>query len=267
MAQAYTVLARRGNLIPLTFTPREASPQPSSVVFTPEASSLIANILSDPDARSLEFGAGLQFPVETAVKTGTSSDYRDAWAIGFDYAHTVAVWMGNLNDIPMNGVTGSSGPATVLRSVFAQLNRSQDTRGLWLSPKLVAADICRRDGRPADGHCQSVPEWFVPGTVPEGPQVPRAPTVDYKVVEPTPGLQLARDPRIPKELQAFTMSVAPVPSLQAVTWYVDGEAASTTTAGKFSWPLARGTHEMYAVIRSSGSRDPHTTEKVRFYVR
>jgi penicillin-binding protein 1C len=205
--------------------------------------------------------------VETAVKTGTSTDYRDAWAIGFDYAHTVAVWMGNLNDVPMDGVTGSVGPAMVLRSVFAQLNRNQDTRGLWLSQKLIAVDICRKDGQPADGHCQSVPEWFLPGTVPEAQVEARAQSVDYRVLEPTPGLQLARDPRIPKELQAFTMSVAPVPALQDVTWYVDGAAASKTATGKYTWPLAGGTHEMYAVIRSSGSGDPHTTQKVRFYVR
>ena len=267
MAQAYTVLARHGSFIPLTFTPRESAAQSSREVYSPEVSSLIANILSDPDARSLEFGAGLQFPVETAVKTGTSTDYRDAWAIGFDYAHTVAVWMGNLNEVPMDGVTGSVGPAMVLRSVFAQLNRNQDTRGLWLSPKLQAADICRQDGRLADGHCQSVPEWFLPGTVPKGEVAPRTESVDYRVLEPTPGLQLARDPRIPKELQAFTMSVAPVPALQNVTWYVDGAAASKTATGKYTWPLARGTHEVYAVIRSSGSEDPHTTEKVRFYVR
>ena len=267
MAQAYTVLARHGSFTPLTFTPRESSAQASRAVFSPEASSLIANILSDPDARSLEFGAGLQFTVETAVKTGTSTDYRDAWAIGFDYAHTVAVWMGNLNDIPMEGVTGSVGPAMVLRSVFAELNRGQDTRGLWLSPKLVAADICRKDGRAADGQCQSVPEWFFPGTIPQADATPRVQSVDYRVLEPTPGLQLARDPRIPQELQAFTMSVTPVPALQNVTWYVDGEAASKTATGKYTWPLARGTHEVYAVIRSSGSEDPHTTEKVRFYVR
>jgi penicillin-binding protein 1C len=268
MAQAYTTLARHGNFLPLTSIPRESAAEPAREVFSPEVASLIANILSDPDARSLEFGAGLQFPVETAVKTGTSTDYRDAWAIGFDYSHTVAVWMGNLSETPMDGVTGSVGPAMVLRSVFAQLNRNQDTRALWLSSRLVAADICRKDGRLADHHCSSVPEWFLPGTVPKAELTSRTQPVEYRILEPTPGLQLARDPRIPRELQAFTMSVAPVPALQEVTWYVDGAPASRTSTGKFTWPLVRGTHEMYAVIRSSsGSPDLHSTDKVRFYVR
>ena len=267
MAQAYTTLARHGSFLPLTAIPRASAGEPSREVFSSESAALIANILSDPDARSLEFGSGLQFPVETAVKTGTSTDYRDAWAIGFDYAHTVAVWMGNLDEVPMDGVTGSVGPAMVLRSVFAQLNRNQETRGLWLSPKLIAADICRKDGRPADGRCPSVPEWFLPGTVPRVDVTPRAAQVEYRVLEPTPGLQLARDPRIPRELQAFTMSVAPVDALQEVTWYVDGEPASRTSTGKFTWPIVGGTHEMYAVIRSGASADLHTTERVRFRVR
>jgi penicillin-binding protein 1C len=267
MAQAYTALARHGNFLPLTAIQHESVAEPSREAFSPEVTSLIANILSDPDARSLEFGAGLQFPVETAIKTGTSTDYRDAWAIGFDYAHTVAVWMGNLNDTPMDGITGSVGPAMVLRSVYAELNRNQDTRGLWLSTKLVAADICRKDGRPSDHQCPSVPEWFLPGTVPIAGGPARAQPADYRVLEPTPGLQLARDPRIPSELQAFTMSVAPVAALREVTWYVDGLPASRTPSGKYPWPLIRGTHETYAVIRCGESMETHVTQPVRFYVR
>lgn len=266
MAQAYTVLARHGSYLPLTTVPRDSAADTAREVFSPEIASLIGNILSDPDARSREFGAGLQFPVETAIKTGTSTDYRDAWAIGFDYAHTVAVWMGNLDDAAMDGVTGSVGPAMVLRSVFAQLNRNQETRGLWLSHNLVAADICRQDGRPADGRCQSVPEWFLPGTAPQATPPSHSRAIDYRLLEPTPGLQLARDPRIPDELQAFTMSIAPVPGLREVTWYVDGEPASRSGSAKLTWPVARGTHQVYAVIRR-GEKDSHATEPVRFYVR
>jgi penicillin-binding protein 1C len=175
--------------------------------------------------------------------------------------------MGNLNDLPMDGVTGSVGPAMVLRSVFAQLNRDQDTRGLWLSPKLVAADICAQDGRAAEGRCASAPEWFLPGTAPKAELTPPSPPVEYRVIEPTPGLQLARDPRIPVELQAFTMSVAPVPALKTVSWYIDGTWVRTTSTGKFHWALVPGTHEINAVIRGGGSPDEHSTEPVRFYVR
>ena len=266
MAQAYTALARHGRFRPLVAVAGEAAANTDVPVFSPEVASLIANILSDADARALEFGPGLQFPVETAIKTGTSNDYRDAWAIGFDYAHTVAVWMGNLDDTPMNGVTGSVGPAMVLRSAFALLNRNQDTRGLWMSPRLVPAGICRKSGLPADGRCESMTEWFVPGTVPAAVRTARAATV-YRIVEPTAGLQLARDPRIPDELEAFTMSIAAVPGLREVEWHIDGSLVSRTRSAKLTWPLVPGPHEVYAQVLAGDSDEAHATEKVRFYVR
>ena len=67
---------------------------------------MIGHILSDPQARTLEFGQGslLRFPIQTAVKTGTSSDYRDAWAVGYNDRYTAGVWMGNLDRPAMQGV-------------------------------------------------------------------------------------------------------------------------------------------------------------------
>jgi penicillin-binding protein 1C len=266
MAQAYTTLARHGRFRPLTTAAGDVPMHEDVQIFSPEVASLIANILADPDARSLEFGPGLQFPVETAIKTGTSNDYRDAWAIGFDYAHTVAVWMGNLDGSAMNGVTGSVGPAMVLRSAFALLNRNQDTRGLWMSPRLVPTTICRKSGLPADSHCESMTEWFVPGTIPAMARVAQ-PAPQYRIVEPTPGLQLARDPRIPDELEAFTMSIASVPDLRDVEWHIDGVPVSRTPTGELTWRLIPGRHEVFARIRAGKSDEAHSTEKVRFYVR
>jgi penicillin-binding protein 1C len=266
MAQAYTALARRGRYLPLTAVPRGAAGAADVAVISPEAASLIGNILADPEARAREFGPGLRFPVETAVKTGTSSDYRDAWAIGFDYAHTVAVWMGNLDEAPMDGVTGASGPAQVLRSVFAQLNAGADTRPLWLSARLVAADICRETGRLADGLCSSTAEWFLPGTLPPVRPAP-PPQPGYRLSAPTPGLQVARDPRIPQELQALPMSVADVPPLREVAWYVDDRVVARTAGTHYAWPLAPGVHEAYALIAGAAGEPARTTARVRFYVR
>src|SRR6266403_3514959 len=144
MAQAYTVLAREGRYQPLTLLANDPTPRVEARVFTPAVATLVSNILADPEARMLEFGRGLQFPVETAIKTGTSTDYRDAWAIAFDYQHTIAVWMGNLDGSAMDGVTGAVGPAMGLRSLFSEINRNQDTRALALSRDLVPAKICRR---------------------------------------------------------------------------------------------------------------------------
>ena len=126
LVRAYTVLAAQGVYRPVKMLADDGlPPRAPRRIFSPEVASLIGNILSDPDARKLEFGEGslLRLPVQTAIKTGTSNDYRDAWAVGFNYRYTVGVWMGNLDHRTMDGITGSKGPALVLRSVFAELNR------------------------------------------------------------------------------------------------------------------------------------------------
>ncbi len=52
-----------------------------------------------------------------AGKTGTTQDYRDAWFIGAVHGEVIAVWLGNDDDTPMQGVTGGSLPARVFRAV------------------------------------------------------------------------------------------------------------------------------------------------------
>jgi penicillin-binding protein 1C len=268
MAQAYTVLARQGRYQPLTLLANDPAPRPETTVFTPAVATLIANILADPEARMLEFGRGLQFPVETAIKTGTSTDYRDAWAIAFDYQHTIAVWMGNLDGSATDGVTGAVGPAMVLRSLFSEINRDQDTQPLALSQDLVSATICRRNGRLADGKCQSATEWFVPGTVPAPKSaVAVAPAPQYRLIQPTPGLQVAHDPRIPVEFEALPMEIAPVPGLEKVDWYVDGKLAASTTESRYPWPLQRGEHSVRALVQTDAANRAQATDDIRFYVR
>ena len=267
MAQAYTVLARQGRYQPLTLLASDPVPRPEASVFTPAVATLIGNILADPDARMLEFGRGLQFPVETAIKTGTSTDYRDAWAIAFDYRHTVAVWMGNLDGSAMDGVTGAVGPAMVLRSLFSELNRNQDTQPLALSRDLVLAKICRRDGRLADESCESTTEWFVPGTLPpptDTLQVAAEP--QFRLLQPTAGLQVAHDPRIPAEFEALPMQIAAVTGLQRVDWYVDGKLAASTTDTHFPWELQRGTHSVKAQVWTDSATGAQHTDDIRFYV-
>jgi membrane peptidoglycan carboxypeptidase len=50
---------------------------------------------------------------EVAGKTGTSSDYRDAWFIGFSSDLITGVWVGNDDSSPMNKVTGGLLPAQI----------------------------------------------------------------------------------------------------------------------------------------------------------
>ncbi|MFH1714239.1 MAG: PBP1A family penicillin-binding protein [Candidatus Nealsonbacteria bacterium] len=73
-------------------------------VLSKEAAVLINDVLSDNDARAPMFGYNsyLYFDgYQVAAKTGTTQDYRDAWAIGYTPSIVTGVWVGNNNNEPM----------------------------------------------------------------------------------------------------------------------------------------------------------------------
>jgi penicillin-binding protein 1C len=270
LIQAYAVLARQGIYRPLKLRmDDDLNSESIRQVFSPEVASIIANILSDPNARRFEFGTGslLRFPVQTAVKTGTSSDYRDAWAVGFNHRFTVGVWIGNLDHQATDGITGSTGPALVLRAVFTELNRHQPTRPLYLSPRLVQKEICRDTGQAADGDCPSIGEWFVPGTEPNVDGIRKNDLKAIHMVQPTNGLLLAMDPRLPDDQEAFVFVLGGIPEGAAVDWFVDDRPAGTTATGRFVWPLQRGKHMVRARIQPAEAAQAVETSSVSFRVK
>ena len=254
LVQAYTALANGGQYRPLTVL-AESGRQPlgrqysGRQVLSAEGASLIADILSDPDARSLEFGRAsvLNFQAPTAVKTGTSSDFRDAWAVGFDARHTVGVWMGNLDQTPSRGVTGSTGPAILLRSIFTELSRNREPRPLYLSPGLRRTSVCVPDPGSPSPDCEMREEWFVPGTEPAAPYESRPAYEAIAFLQPTPGLLLAVDPRLPPENQAFELRLGGTEPGDRVDWTIDGNL-HRSLGGSLLWDLARGTHQVSAEV-------------------
>lgn len=65
-----------------------------------------------------------------AGKTGTTSDYRDAWFAGFTADYTTVVWVGNDDNTPMKRVTGGSLPAQLWHDYMMDAERDVPERGL-----------------------------------------------------------------------------------------------------------------------------------------
>jgi penicillin-binding protein 1C len=61
-----------------------------------------------------------------AFKTGTSYGYRDAFAIGFDKAHTIAVWLGRPDNGAVFGLVGRQAAAPVLFDAFTRLGTEHE---------------------------------------------------------------------------------------------------------------------------------------------
>ncbi|WP_341896762.1 penicillin-binding transpeptidase domain-containing protein, partial [Ferrovibrio terrae] len=64
-------------------------------------------------------GRAAQIGRPVAGKTGTTSDYRDAWFIGYTPDLISAVWVGNDDNSPTKKVTGSGLPAQIWKSFMA----------------------------------------------------------------------------------------------------------------------------------------------------
>ncbi len=237
LTRAYLMLANAGVLKDVRVA--EAQPETQGVRVLPESvATLIGDILSDPQARRLEFGGDsiLNFPVQTAVKTGTSTGYRDAWAMGYSSEFVVGVWMGNLTYRPTDEVTGALGPALLLRSVFGALNENADTAPLYLSPKLER----RRTDNGTELFATDVPEA----------RMPRGKEGVY-LSKPEDGIFLALDPRVPTEFQKYRFELEGMPDGAEITWVVDGKEVGKSKEADFFWPLERGEHTVFAKVKAA----------------
>src|SRR5439155_21462548 len=124
LAGAYAGLARNGVAMRAKFLATEHYPMKR--LASREATTIITDILCDHQAREKSFGAQspLDFEERVAVKTGTSSGFRDAWTVGFNKEHTVAVWMGNFDGRPMRDTFAVRSATPLWATMMHELLRS-----------------------------------------------------------------------------------------------------------------------------------------------
>jgi penicillin-binding protein 1A len=84
-------------------------------------------------------GVGARVPgYDLAGKTGTSSDFKDAWFVGYTGDFVTAVWVGRDDNTAMRKITGGSAPAAIWRG-FMQV----------ALPRIKAGPIPAGPGAPA----------------------------------------------------------------------------------------------------------------------
>jgi penicillin-binding protein 1A len=78
--------------------------------------------------------------IDTYGKTGTSQNNRDALFIGFAGDMVVGVWVGNDDDTPLQGVSGSGLPAKIWHDFMTRAIKGVARAATKAEPKPVAAD-------------------------------------------------------------------------------------------------------------------------------
>jgi penicillin-binding protein 1C len=128
LTQLYTSMARGGEPVPLTWRRdgeslklRLAASRDfgKKRLMSPVAAWYVGDILKDAPAPLNARGGRL------AYKTGTSYGYRDAWAVGYDGRHTIAVWVGRPDGASVPGLMGRLAAAPILFDAFQRISEKR----------------------------------------------------------------------------------------------------------------------------------------------
>lgn len=107
---------------------------------------LLYDILRDPDNRDISFWTHsiLNTSISQAVKTGTSSNFRDNTLISYSPDMVIGLWVWNNDNTPMIWVTGITGAGYVWHQITEEaIYRGYITdRELRLPPSLEKAPYC-----------------------------------------------------------------------------------------------------------------------------
>jgi penicillin-binding protein 1C len=141
LAALYLALARQGEPVALSWQLSEArNAKPMRRLFEPNATWMIGDVLKGAPTPQNAIGGQIAF------KTGTSYGYRDAWAVGYDGANTIAVWVGRPDGAAVPGVVGRLAAAPILFEAFQRIGANRAPLG----PAPPGTVIARTNELPAN---------------------------------------------------------------------------------------------------------------------
>jgi penicillin-binding protein 1C len=164
-----------------------ARPQVLESVLQPQVAYLISHILSDERARAPAFGEGsvlrlacprlpgrglsaggtCQGSRPAAVKTGTTTDWRDNWTVGYTPDLAVGVWVGNADNQPMQRVSGVDGAGPIWHDFMQLALLGRPARQFQRPPGIIEVEICSLSGLLPGVDCPHTrEELFIAGTEP-----------------------------------------------------------------------------------------------------
>jgi 1A family penicillin-binding protein len=139
-------------------------------VISPGEAFIISDILSDNQARAMTFGTTSGLVIgnrKVAVKTGTTNDMKDNWAVGWTPKALVLSWVGNNDNTSMKRVaSGISGATPIWREIMIEAINKYGYEEFKQPADVVTAEIDKVSGYRAHDGFPSRTEYFVKGTVP-----------------------------------------------------------------------------------------------------
>ncbi len=255
LTNAYRALANGGRTSPTTLVPNTKAVWRAAL--DPRAAFIVGDILSDTNARARTFGTDSVLATRfwSAVKTGTSKDMRDNWALGYSQRYTVGVWVGNASGAPMWDVSGTTGAAPIWATVMQHLHATLPSRTPKAPAGVVQAAV--QFAEPSNTAGGAAPleaartEWFLQGTQQNTFAMNSVANKPYysgargqkgsnasdkqvaRITAPTTGTVIALDPDIPPLHQRVSFAAQG----SNLRWLMDGKPfAKGATAQWLPWP-------------------------------
>ena len=171
-------------------TPAAPSPGPimKERVISPQNAFIITHLLEGV----VQHGTGQRAKVlgrPIAGKTGTSSDYADAWFIGYTPSLLAGVWVGFDDKTSLGkNETGSRAALPIWIAFMDQALRDGPAEPFRVPEKIVLLKVNLETGTPADGSSpQTILEAFIEGTLPREKEEPAsgAPVRGWPLTDPS----------------------------------------------------------------------------------
>lgn len=260
-------------------------------VLDPRVVWLLSDILSDNTARTPSFGPNsiLQIGRPAAVKTGTTTDFRDNWTVGYTPQLVTGVWVGNADNTPMSNVSGVSGAGPIWHDFMREALAGTPEEWFSQPSGLVQERVCSLSGlQPTEACPHTRLEWFITGTQPtqadsfyvelngeiylslppqahewaraEGlallpESAERTEASPLILTDPEPATVFNIDATRPLSAQRIRFAAAAQSEIQQVTFYLNRTPYETVTAPfETWWEMSPGTYQIYAEgIHSDGT--------------
>ncbi|WP_165423580.1 transglycosylase domain-containing protein [Ktedonosporobacter rubrisoli] len=155
----------------------EHAANPGKRAISKQLAYMMTSVLSDNDSRLPEFfdcnvlqlysnsqqecrlgDRGTVRP--SAAKTGTTTDFRDNWTLGYTTDYVLGVWAGNDDNTPMSNVTGVDGAGPLWHDAMLEAEQGHPIRNFTNPGGLERATVTYADG-------VTTTDWFMPGTEPK----------------------------------------------------------------------------------------------------
>lgn len=139
-------------------------------VVSPQLAYLITDILSDNNARAASFGYNTPLRLsnrQAGVKTGTTTDWRDNWTIGYTPQLATGIWVGNTDNKPMKKALSFATAAPLWNAFMETALKNTPPSSFSVPPGLVKATVCVPSGLLPTSSCsKTATEIFLEEAVP-----------------------------------------------------------------------------------------------------